>query len=163
MVGGILFPELDARLNPTATRSPLRLAVLRLGLTEPAWTSPLNFGVRDGAFACAGCSAILFDSSAKFDSGTGWPSFWRTAAESAVGYREEYAGGGYLDGGSVRSATEVHCEACGGHLGHVFLDGPAIEDTAPALAVPPSDPRAGARRPRFCVNGAALRFRARVA
>ena len=101
--------------------------------------------------ACAGCGGVLFDTAAKFESGTGWPSFWRSARDGAVSYNREGDG-----------RIEVHCDACRGHLGHVFLaNGPLVEETGDA-PVPPSDieVRYG-RRPRYCINGAALRFRAR--
>ena len=74
------------------TWNPLRLLVLRLGLTEPAMTSPLNYGKYDGEFECAYCGQVLFDSNAKYDSGSGWPSFWRSAQEDAVQYKMEFDG-----------------------------------------------------------------------
>ncbi|KAG8461720.1 hypothetical protein KFE25_001338 [Diacronema lutheri] len=133
-----------------STRNPLRLAVLRLGVTEPAWTSPLNREARAGVFACAGCGAVVFSSDAKFDSGSGWPSFWRSAAEGTIAYRREWDG-----------RIECHCAACGGHLGHVFADGPRVapdDPPAPKSDLAPSN----GRRPRFCVNGLALTFAQRA-
>lgn len=108
-------------------------AVLREAATERPYTSPLNDEHRAGTFACAGCAQPLFDAATKFDSGTGWPSFWQPLP-GAVGESEDSTLG------MVR--TEVHCANCGGHLGHVFPDGP--EPTGL----------------RYCMNGVALAFAA---
>jgi peptide-methionine (R)-S-oxide reductase len=105
--------------------------VLRQHGTELAGTSILNDEHRPGVFNCGGCGAPLFKAGAKFDSGTGWPSFYEPI-EGAVATSED-------DSHSMRR-TEVHCARCGGHLGHVFPDGP----TPTGL--------------RYCTNGAALRF-----
>ena len=102
--------------------------ILREAGTEPAHTSPLNGEHRSGTFACAGSDLALFASTTKYESGTGWPSFWQPL-QTAVQTR--------ADGGR----TEVHCQRCGGHLGHVFRDGP-----------PPTGLR-------YCMNGTALTFR----
>jgi peptide-methionine (R)-S-oxide reductase len=117
--------EWRKRLDPQA------FAVLRQAATERAFTSPLNKEHRPGLFACKGCALPLFSSRTKFDSGTGWPSFWRplpnavrTSTDHDLGY----------------ARTEVHCRRCGGHLGHVFDDGP-----------PPTGLR-------YCMNGVAMRF-----
>ena len=137
------------------TRNPLRWLVLRLGLTEPAMTSPFNYGKYDGIFRCAYCGQELFDSNAKYDSGSGWPSFWRSAKENAISYKRE------MDG-----RLECKCQRCSSHLGHVFLDGPAAK-TVPSDVLdesPSSDPRGRsefAPLPRFCINGAAMTFEAR--
>ena len=146
--------ESNGSKSKPLTWNPLRLAVLRLGLTEPAMTSPLNYGTYNGIFTCAYCGAALFDSTAKYDSGTGWPSFWRTAVPQAVAYQRDLTG------------LECHCAHCDSHLGHVFLDGPR-PSTVPFDLLrdsPESDPR-GAREdaplPRYCINGAALNYRAR--
>lgn len=111
-------------------------AVLRQSGTEYPFTSPLLNEHRRGNFACAGCDIDLFSSTTKFDSGTGWPSFW-TPIENAVGTEEDRSYG------MVR--TSVHCSRCGGHLGHVFDDGP-----------PPT-------RLRYCINGIAMTFKPAVA
>jgi peptide-methionine (R)-S-oxide reductase len=107
--------------------------VLRMKSTERAGTSPLNREKRDGMFVCAGCGAELFASAAKFESGTGWPSFYQPVSDDALG--EE------VDKGFFMTRTEVHCAKCDGHLGHVFPDGP--EPTGQ----------------RYCINGVSLKFR----
>ena len=110
-----------------------RYAVLRQGATERAGTSPLNKEHRSGRFNCAGCSQPLFESQTKFESGTGWPSFYR-ALPGAVLTR--------TDRSMLSERTEVLCARCGGHLGHVFKDGPKPTGL------------------RYCMNGLALQFRA---
>jgi len=134
--------------------APFRLAVTKLGVTEPPFSSPLNDETRDGAYFCSSCGAKLFDSAAKYDSGSGWPSFWRTAG-GGVEYRREALGG----------RMEIKCSNCGSHLGHVFSDGPAVAPVDdPVPATDPGGPEAAfvlndpTVRPRFCVNGAALKF-----
>lgn len=111
--------------------TPEQYRVLREHGTERAGTSPLNSEKRTGMFRCAGCGAVLFDSSTKYESGSGWPSFYQPK-EGAVGTTE--------DAGHGMRRTEVHCAKCGGHLGHVFPDGPQ----------PTGE--------RYCMNGAALKF-----
>ena len=105
--------------------------VLRQHDTERPRSSPLNQEHRAGTYLCAGCDLPLFSSETKFDSGTGWPSFWAPLAGS-VGTSE--------DRRLFLNLTEVHCRRCGGHLGHVFEDGP-----------PPTGLR-------YCLNGIALNF-----
>ena len=119
--------EWRARLSPEA------YAVLRQEGTEQPFTSPLDDEHRPGTFACAGCAHPLFDAAAKFDSGTGWPSFFEPLP-GAVGESSDTMLG--------MTRTEVHCANCGGHLGHVFPDGP--EPTGL----------------RYCMNGVALAFNA---
>jgi peptide-methionine (R)-S-oxide reductase len=114
-----------------ATLSPEQYAVLREASTERAGSSPLNAEKRHGVFACAGCALPLYSSEAKFESGTGWPSFTAPLTD-AVRTKP--------DRGLFGTRTEVHCRRCGGHIGHVFDDGP-----------PPTGQR-------FCMNGAALTF-----
>jgi peptide-methionine (R)-S-oxide reductase len=116
--------------------SPNQFAVLRLAATERPYTSPLDKEKREGTFACAGCDLPLFSSKTKFDSGTGWPSFW-TPLENAVSTTDDRTFG------MIRTA--VHCHRCGGHLGHVFKDGP-----------PPTGLR-------YCMNGIAMTFKAGTA
>jgi peptide-methionine (R)-S-oxide reductase len=125
------FPIERSEAEWRAALDPLAFRVLREGATERAGTSPLNREKRPGLYRCAGCGAPLFDAAAKFDSGTGWPSFTAPVA-GGVGER--------ADNSLFMRRTEVHCAACGGHLGHVFPDGP-----------PPTGLR-------YCVNGAALAF-----
>lgn len=105
--------------------------VLRHEDTEYPYTSPLNDEKRPGIFSCKGCDLPLFDAATKYDSGTGWPSFYQPL-ENAVGESTDYKLG--------YPRTEVHCRRCGGHLGHVFPDGP-----------PPTGLR-------YCMNGVALTF-----
>jgi peptide-methionine (R)-S-oxide reductase len=107
--------------------------VLREEGTERAGSSPLNHEKRKGTFLCAGCDLAAFSSETKYDSGTGWPSFWQPLPD-AVRTRP--------DPGLFGSRTEVHCRRCGGHFGHVFDDGPQPTGK------------------RYCMNGAALVFRA---
>ncbi len=115
----------QARLTPEQFR------VLRQHGTERAGTSPLDAEKRPGTFACAGCGAPLFDAAAKFDSGTGWPSFF-APLDGAVGTT--------TDRKFLMTRTEVHCARCGGHIGHVFPDGPRPTGL------------------RYCMNGVAMRF-----
>jgi peptide-methionine (R)-S-oxide reductase len=112
--------------------SPSQFHVLRQHGTERAGTSPLNQEKRSGTFYCAGCGNPLFASNTKFESGTGWPSFWQPL---------EHGVGTTVDRSLFMSRTEVHCAKCGGHLGHVFPDGPRPTGL------------------RYCMNGVALAFR----
>ena len=105
--------------------------VLRQHGTERPWTSPLNKESRRGTYVCAGCELPLFKSDTKFDSGTGWPSFW-TPIEGAIGTT--------VDTSFLMRRTEMHCRRCGGHLGHVFDDGPKPTGL------------------RYCINGVSLKF-----
>jgi peptide-methionine (R)-S-oxide reductase len=115
-----------------ALLSEAQYAVLREEDTEPAGTSPLNNEKRKGVFHCAGCDLPLYPSETKYESGTGWPSFW-DSLPGAVGTKE--------DNSLFMTRTEVHCRRCGGHLGHIFDDRP-----------PPTGKR-------HCLNGLALTFK----
>ncbi|WBH16444.1 peptide-methionine (R)-S-oxide reductase MsrB [Sphingomonas radiodurans] len=116
-----------------AKLSPAAYAVLRQENTERPYTSPLNKEKRSGVFMCAGCALPLFSSRTKFESGTGWPSFWAPLG-NAVATRTDTTLG--------IARTEVRCRRCGGHLGHVFDDGPKPTGK------------------RYCMNGLSLAFRA---
>jgi peptide-methionine (R)-S-oxide reductase len=111
--------------------TPDQYHVLRKHGTERAFTSPLDKTYTPGTYHCAGCNQSLFSSAAKYDSGTGWPSFWEPL-KGAIGTTE--------DKSLFMTRTEVHCANCGGHLGHVFDDGPKPTGQ------------------RYCMNGVALKF-----
>ena len=117
--------EWRRQLDPAAYR------VLREHGTERAWTSPLNKEKRAGSFTCAGCDLPLFSSETKFESGTGWPSFYQPLPDAVATTSDKSYG---------MTRTEVHCRRCGGHLGHVFDDGPKPTGL------------------RYCMNGVALKF-----
>mmetsp|Transcript_22586 Transcript_22586/g.31534 ORF Transcript_22586/g.31534 Transcript_22586/m.31534 type:complete len:213 (+) Transcript_22586:134-772(+) len=134
------------------TSNPFRLGVLRMGLTEPAWTSSFNYQKKEGDFSCAYCGQKMFNANSKYDSGSGWPSFWRSDTDGAVALYREWDG-----------RVECKCSRCDSHLGHVFMDGPKPSDVDSQLfeSIPASDPKGrttSARLPRFCLNGAALKF-----
>src|SRR6516225_9222335 len=95
---------------------PERYAILRQAATEPAWSGELLHVDGEGTFTCAGCGAVLFTTGDKFDSGSGWPSFTRAAAEGTIDEHDDRSYG--------MRRTEITCARCGGHLGHVFPDGP---------------------------------------
>ena len=152
--------EKESTETKTGTWNPLSLAVLKLGFTEPAWTSPYNYKNDEGKYVCANCKTPLFPSSSKYDSGSGWPSFWKTIDNDKVALERSWDG-----------RIEATCNNCGGHLGHVFPDGPTRGklDTKELETVPETDPDIGykdqsnasgefSRMPRYCINGAALQF-----
>ncbi len=99
-----------------AQLTPEQYRVMRQHGTEPPWSGEYNYVKEDGVFRCAGCGAELFSSEAKFDSGSGWPSFFEPLREENVDTEE--------DDSFFMRRTEVHCAKCGSHLGHVFEDGP---------------------------------------
>jgi len=132
---GAQAPKIEKVVKPEAEwrrlLTPAQFGVLREEGTEPPFTSPLNNEKRKGSFVCAGCELPLFDSRTKYDSGTGWPSFYDFlpgALETKTDYKLIYP------------RTEYHCARCGGHQGHVFNDGPKPTGL------------------RYCNNGVALKF-----
>jgi peptide-methionine (R)-S-oxide reductase len=115
----------------TRELTPQQIAVLRDHATERPFTSPLNDEKRAGDFHCAGCGALLYKSDTKYNSGSGWPSFWAAEPGAVVTTTDTSHG---------MTRTEVHCATCQGHLGHVFPDGPRPTGL------------------RHCINGLALAF-----
>src|SRR3954463_16211708 len=114
------------------TLTPEQFRILREHGTEPRGSSPLNKEKRQGTFTCAACGQPLFETDAKFESGTGWPSFTEPLGDAVATTTDRSHG---------MTRTEVHCASCGGHLGHVFPDGPAPSGL------------------RYCMNGAAMDFK----
>jgi peptide-methionine (R)-S-oxide reductase len=129
---GKIFPVSHTDEEWRKMLSPEQYYVLRQHGTERAGTSPLDQEKRKGIFVCAGCGNELFTSDTKYESGTGWPSFFQPI-EGAIGTSE--------DNSFFMRRTEVHCARCGGHLGHVFEDGPKPTGL------------------RYCMNGVAMKFR----
>lgn len=126
------YTKTDAQWKEMLTSDQYR--VLRKAGTEAPYTSPFNKEKRTGTFNCAGCTQALFASATKFDSGTGWPSFYQPIAKNAVVEDTDTTLG--------MKRTEVLCSNCGGHLGHVFDDGPQPTGL------------------RYCMNGIAMNFKA---
>ena len=129
------FPTMRSEDEWRRTLSSAQFRVLRRQATERPFTRSLNQEHRHGVFRCAGCGLELFASDAKFESGTGWPSFWRPL---------EHAVATSVDRSWLMVRTAVHCAGCGGHLGHVFEDGPQPTGL------------------RYCINGVALTFEAKL-
>jgi peptide-methionine (R)-S-oxide reductase len=125
------FPVRYSDAEWRARLSPASYGVLRKGATEARYSSPLLKEHRPGTFACAGCGTALFRSQTKYDSQTGWPSFWEAIPHAVVTR---------ADGSLGMSRTEVLCSTCGGHLGHLFTDGPKPTGL------------------RYCMNGLAMTF-----
>ena len=141
-LGAGVAPEVQAEETFEVTRtkeewkarlSDLEYRVMRQEGTEPAFSSPLHDLKTEGTYSCRGCDQPLYSSEHKFDSGTGWPSFYRAVAEDAVATKRDWK--------LIVPRTEVHCARCGSHLGHIFDDGP-----------PPTGKR-------HCINGVSLVFR----
>jgi peptide-methionine (R)-S-oxide reductase len=126
------FPFTLSKAEWKEKLSPQAYRVLREHGTEPAFSSPLDNEKRQGVFHCAGCGHALFLSAHKYDSGTGWPSFFQPASSEAIGTSTDFK--------LIYPRTEVHCANCGGHLGHVFDDGPQPTGK------------------RYCMNGVAMTF-----
>lgn len=129
---GLSFKVTHSAAQWRSILGPQRYAVLREAATERPFSSPLLKEHRNGVFLCAGCALPLFASSTKFESGTGWPSFWKALPHSIVTRADRTL---------LIERTEVLCARCGGHLGHVFDDGPKPTGL------------------RYCMNGLALTFR----
>ncbi|HXS06671.1 MAG TPA: peptide-methionine (R)-S-oxide reductase MsrB [Rhizomicrobium sp.] len=127
------FPVTKSDAEWKKALSPAAYDVLRHQGTEMPFSSPLDMNTKKGTYSCAGCGVPLFSSDTKYDSKTGWPSFWKPLAGAVLTQ---------TDTSDMMIRTEVHCHSCGGHLGHVFDDGPKPTGL------------------RYCMNGVALQFKA---
>ena len=125
------FPVEKSEAEWRKQLTPQQFDILRKQGTERPYTSPLNKEHREGIFACVGCDQKLYSSDTKFESGTGWPSFYKPLPNAI---------GTHVDKSFLMERTEVHCARCGGHLGHVFDDGPKPTGL------------------RYCMNGVAMKF-----
>jgi peptide-methionine (R)-S-oxide reductase len=130
-VAGTRFEITESETEWRQILTPEQFHVLRKHGTEPAGTSPLDKTYSKGTYVCAGCNLPLFSSKTKFNSGTGWPSFYAPIAGAIATT---------TDNSFFVTRVEVHCRRCGGHLGHVFDDGPQPTEK------------------RYCMNGVALKF-----
>ena len=126
------YPVTHSDMTWRTMLSPEAFHVLREEGTEKPFSSPLDMNYRKGTYLCRGCDRALFSSKTKYNSHTGWPSFWKPLP-NAIGTKRDLSYG--------MERTEVHCSGCGGHLGHVFLDGPKPTGL------------------RYCMNGVALKFK----
>lgn len=131
-----IFPFEKTEEEWKSILTPQQYKVLRKHGTERSGSSPLDHETRDGVFHCAGCDHPLYSMDHKYDSGTGWPSFWQPINDKAIGTSE--------DRKLFYTRMEVHCANCGGHLGHVFEDGPQPTGL------------------RYCMNGVAMTFKPSV-
>ncbi|HEY2837474.1 MAG TPA: peptide-methionine (R)-S-oxide reductase MsrB [Rhizomicrobium sp.] len=127
------FPVSKSDAEWKKALSPMAYEVLRHQGTEMPYSSPLDMIYKKGTYGCAGCGVSLFSSDTKYDSKTGWPSFWKPLQGAVLTQ---------TDTSEMMIRTEVHCHSCGGHLGHVFDDGPKPTGL------------------RYCMNGVALQFKA---
>ena len=127
------FPVSRSEAEWKKLLTPDQYAVLRQEATERPFSSALNDNKKAGLYVCAGCDTPVYSSKAKFDSGTGWPSFWEPVSATAVATTTDYK--------LIYPRTEVHCATCGGHLGHIFDDGPKPTGK------------------RHCINGVAMNFK----
>lgn len=116
-----------------ARLTPLQYKVMRREGTEPSGSSPLDKNYADGTYLCRGCDLPVYPSKTKFDSGTGWPSFWKSLPNAVKTKDDRFL---------LRVRTEVHCRRCGSHFGHIFDDGPKPTGK------------------RHCLNGVSLKFQA---